>query len=530
MPAWIPCQSLHCYLKPVIFIQGHSRPVEPRVILQAPFSLEAEREVLYHYHWTFKYKVAITEISNGTVIATSVCYHCSPLHKRTAALELTRNHNIFPDYTKNLHGFSVPVSLSSIIPGVQVRTINQKVVPYKTGGQNLRFVLEAARHLNFTPLFFHSTGGGRTGMRLTDGSWNGVVGDVLAGNATIGCCPIISEDRYAVVASLTAIDYVSVVFLHLNARPTASLNFILLPFDNTLWDFLLVFSMVMLIDMNFLARILKSRKTPVFDEWRWSATAIALLGSFFNQGYPLVRKTIEAPLRVLIAHWSLFAIVVSTAYSSVLFKLYMNLPKEEVPTTFLELAASDYEIGMAFYGGALYKFFKDTPNGSPGAKIFERARRMKPPSCWKAAVKPNFACITFDLDVLFFINTKRHSERPSVSAEAKKYQMIDSIVIPKGSVLQGSLENVFRRLNSGGFWSYWLERTFEDLRSEALFKLDAKHGRQPLQKQEDHRSSSMKHLGGLVLGLEIAIVVSIIAFTAEFVTVLCKRFDSKATR
>lgn len=318
------------------------------------------------------------------------------------------------------------------------------------------------------------------------------------------------------------------VFFHLNARLTVSLDFILLPFENTLWDFLLVFSTVALIGMHLFVRVLRSRAS-VRDEWSWSNSVMALLGSFFNQGHPKVRKTFIDPLRLLIAHWSLFAIVISTAYTSVLFKLYMHLPKEKVPTTFQELEASDYEIGMAFYGGALYKFFENTHHRSQEAQIFNRAQKMKPPSCWKAATKTNFACVTFDLDVLFFVNTKPQTERPTVSVGAKKFQMIDSVVISKGSVLKESLESVFGRLNNGGFRLYWLERTFEDLRYEAKLKSNTKQNRHTLPSSEN-RSLSMKHLGRLALAFEMVIVGSVIALVAECASSLCKHIDCRNVR
>ena len=379
------------------------------------------------------------------------------------------NRTLWCDGVSELSPRTLPTSLATRIPGVQVRKAqNGELQLFKTGGHHLRFTIEAARHLNFTLSFVTSTGGGGTGFKMANSTWNGVVGDVLYGRAKLGVASGVTLDRYLIVHSISAIDYLSVIFLHAAPKRSVKGNFMFRPFTLRLW--LLVgtsaFTILAFVILNnVISRIFGSQGQP-----RFADLAVAILGTFFNQGSPALRRAKEAALLIILSHWLVFVLVISTAYASRLFALYTVMPTERMPTTFKELAKSDdLEIGFSYYGGALYNFFGSMLPNSPGAKIFKRMIKMRPPDCLARAEKPNFVCVTFDLDVKFYTNTRLERVRPNIVVSSEvAMQMPGTSIISRNSVLKESFENAFRSLSQGGFSDYWLSRTFGDIRSERL--------------------------------------------------------------
>ena len=477
-------------------------------------------------HWNFKYKILMPFVQSQVKIV-SICMHCDRKVFERAVQGATEKEELFADNTKQLNGHVLQVSLATKIPGIQVKEVNGKLAPFKTGGHHLPCLMETAKQLNFSTDFFTSTGAGTTGLKLSNGTWTGVVGDVLYSRADIGMASLITWDRYHVVRSVAPMDYLSVIFVHANARDVISWAFILWPFSVSVWCFVAVSSAATIACMWLIVHVSRAH---LAEAGTGADIFMAILGSCFNQSNRKLRKTANDTMRVPIMCWSFFAIVISTAYASRLFALYMNAPREKVPSTFHELAESDFEIGMSFYGGALYNLLQRSQPNSAGAKIFSRVKKMKPRECIDSAVKAKFACITYDLDVMLYVNTRSAWDRPAISVGRETaIQMPASAVLPRSSILKESMDSAFIHLSEAGLVPYWRRQTFFDLRNDRS-RLSPGSTREASDSDERHHSLGLNQISGVTITFMAGLTASFFVFMLETGLSVLRKLQRRSSR
>ncbi len=130
-----------------------------------------------------KYKLGLSSDTNGDLVIKSVCFFCNNGSPQVIQHLLYQNlsYNFFPDYTLNLNGYVVRITIPAITAKIEANP-----PPYdglrnaKRGVWKYLFEEYLMVKMNFTYNIFISSGkngkgsGGGTGAQLSNGTWIGM--------------------------------------------------------------------------------------------------------------------------------------------------------------------------------------------------------------------------------------------------------------------------------------------------------------------------------------------------------------------
>ncbi|CAG7831402.1 unnamed protein product [Allacma fusca] len=332
-----------------------------------------------------------------------VCNYCIPSAQVQNLDQIDfRRKALFPNYIRNLNGHTLRASVpSAVVARVGLKFENGG---YKTvRGLQLVLVNLLSQEMNFTYKVFPSSGGGGTGLQLPNGSWAGVVGDIYHDRADFGTGVGISYFRNPLITFLGYYEYISLVLVHGPTQKIFTWRTIFWPFKTASWIYLIFCALVSFFALICLQRgferslklacrhdlsVVHSSEFQIHDIYT------LLFVTLLSQGVKLPQGS---SVRCFVAFWLLFAIVVSTAYTSKLFAFLVFPIHESAPQTFEELADSDYDVGLRYIGGAGYNSFKTSQ--TPALKtIFQRMELVKDSLlCFEKALNSRFCCISYEL-------------------------------------------------------------------------------------------------------------------------------------
>ena len=368
----------------------------------------------------------------------------------------------------DLDGFTLSVSLSTDGPEKQVQLVNGSLEPFKTGGASLRCLLEVGKLMNFTTKIEEASGGGGTGRKSADGSWNGVVGDVYNGRTSLGLMAGFTPERLQSIDICSPFDYVNAVILHAPAESFVSWQSLFRVFSIPVWISAgagIVFTSAFLHVLLKLPQCGDSCRKPSTV----SRVGFGAIPTSTNCGS-------AAAAAAYIICWHFFITIIATAYVSKLFEIFLMPSAGFVPKDFDQLATSDYDIGITYGGGLLYTYFETSKMGSSTYNVFKRMAVMNVNACITAALQKQFACITFDKTSNHFLNThfmKSNGKLPRVVVEyTGQFQTYGSIATEKDSVLKESLDRILQMIFHSGILDVWSRQTEGDMREEYRNQLE----------------------------------------------------------
>uniref|UniRef100_A0A8C4Q6I3 Glutamate receptor n=1 Tax=Eptatretus burgeri TaxID=7764 RepID=A0A8C4Q6I3_EPTBU len=180
----------------------------------------------------------------------------------------------------------------------------------------------------------------RYGNLESDGSWNGMIGELLHKKADVGISGItITPERESVVDfTKRYMDYSVGVLLH---RPSDSpgLFALLLPIDTATWACLILAIAVVGLLFYLLNRITPrqdAHNTPSFSASLW-----LIYGSFTQQGPEVINSSMSS--RMVLAVWWLFALIVVSSYTANLTAL-LTINRMDPPVRSLHDLARQSEL------------------------------------------------------------------------------------------------------------------------------------------------------------------------------------------
>ncbi|CAL8146835.1 unnamed protein product [Orchesella dallaii] len=362
-------------------------------------------------------KTAITSQKIGAKLKFKVAFYPtrnSIAMKSTGRFEtinsLDLNSLLFQNGAKKL--FSLyPYNLKDLINGYTVKVSVPYYTTYFTWGYDANgnpklisgtFYMEWLETLkvkyNFTTDYFLTSEGGSSATQHGSGvneSWAGGVGDVLNGIADISFNIAHTLERHGVVEWATPFFYSGIVFVVRKGKIQYPKNIILCPFTLEVWLIIGACISATVIFMKMFERM--EAKHPV-SEREISTDWIKMIGYVFATLLEQSRKLKKrngTPFRIFTGFWLLFALVMATAFKAKL-TLLMGFPNAlSFATTFEQLAASEFSIGINGAGKAerTYTLFSSGHIKSY-KKIFRRAK-LFPDSyqCVSEAAARPFACI-----------------------------------------------------------------------------------------------------------------------------------------
>ena len=181
-----------------------------------------------------KYKLCIPS-SLMQPIAFTACLYCNSGMSTVIPVNIADSSfdEIFPDLLNNFHGKTMRISVPMFSPRLtEIQKINGT---WQSDRGIFNTILKTFMvQYNFTCEYFPSTGGG-TGMQLENGSWIGVVGDVLSYAADIGQVNGQTWSRNKMVGYTFPITYEWLTFTTAEPVPYYSWRAVYWPLGNFVW-------------------------------------------------------------------------------------------------------------------------------------------------------------------------------------------------------------------------------------------------------------------------------------------------------
>ncbi|CAG7690686.1 unnamed protein product [Allacma fusca] len=359
---------------------------------------------------------------------------------------------------KHFFGRQLRISLSTrILSRVETRRVASTTseVKYDFDRGLYKYLLrEFEKRLNFTTVVFPSTGGGSSGNLLENGSWTGLLGDVITGKADIGFAAGGNWLRFQYVDTNSA----------LNQTTPRSLS-----------------------DDSQIKKCLKKMDAMEFVVLAFFERSSKIQGNF--------------SVRTFAGFWSLVGLVISTLYKGKIVGLLAFPHYPTAPQNFDELAASDYSWGLQFYGGLAYDLFRLSSN--PTLKYLASKMELEPNAtrCYERARNSKFSCITYGGRADYSIK-RNFSNMFGISdltvAPSREFITSAAPAVKKRSYLILIFDWIISKAVDSGFIEKWVLMDYELIRQEKLkASLNGKGNVfVELQHDQDHSILTLKNLKG----------------------------------
>ncbi|CAG7727939.1 unnamed protein product, partial [Allacma fusca] len=223
-------------------------------------------------------------------------------------------------------------------------------------------------------------------------------------------------------------------------------------------------------------RLLKKRKhfTPAADESTIAKnilpehisrlTLFAIVKPILNQNgldSQILLKNVKDNLtRFVLGNWFLMLIVPMCAYESKLIEMIALPYTKQPPSTFAELAESNYEIGAVFWTGVIESSFLAL-NNNMSKKITERAQEYGyfDPDCFQLIFDGEKACLAFkgiieNIGVNFLVDVKKR-KMYITSKENLFPSAVSSAVSKHYPFLADALNQLTCALETAGMYKHW---------------------------------------------------------------------------
>ncbi|CAL8142348.1 unnamed protein product [Orchesella dallaii] len=320
--------------------------------------------------------------------------------------------------------------------------------------------------LNMTIDIITSSNGG-TGTLLPNGSWVGVVGDVVNGRAHFGALTAAVYERFRMLAFTHCIEYQSFVFIYGKHEHVLLWKSLIVPFQMSLWICLAlsfvvgnVFLILMITSLNKNESVNHKPENQLLTSmWTPGKIVEYTYGAFV--GNPS-QDPVVTPVRIFLIFWVFFALLISTAYQSKLASALAVPPLDEPPLTYQGLINSTYKWGMLKVGDAIYNLWKFSKNPTY-QQLFKGMELYHDPfRCVKEAVNRKFCCFIWSsaLDLISARNmtntgTTVNTLRESPRSYSEFFQGL-SFPMLKDNPLEEDFDGIVHQVVSQDLPAKWL--------------------------------------------------------------------------
>ncbi|CAG7824729.1 unnamed protein product [Allacma fusca] len=426
---------------------------------------------------------------------------------------------------RHFFGRQLRIALMTRVPSrIETRRIASTTseVKYDFDRGLYKFLLrEFEKRMNFTMDVFPSTGGGSTGNLLEDGSWTGVMGDVITGKADIGFSAGGNWLRFQYVDTNSGImEFMFLSFATGKQPAEYSWMAIFLPFSFLVWCICVISfigAFIIILALNQTTPRSLSDDSQIKTYLKKMDAMEFVVSAFFEKSSKIQGNF---SVRNFAGFWSLVGLVMSTLYKGKIVGLlaFPNYPT--APRNFDELAASDYSWGLQFYGGLAYDLFRLSSN--PTLKYLASKMELEPNAtrCYERARNSKFSCITYGAMADYSIqkNFSNKFGKSDVSV-APSREFITSVApaVKKRSYLIRIFDWMISKTVDSGLIDRWVLMDYELMRQEKLkASLNGKGNVfVELQHDQDHSILTLKNLKGAFVILVVGGAWSLILFLFE---------------
>lgn len=473
-----------------------------------------------------KNKVGIRLSKNTSIISFySTCFFCasggfpilnviSIVNQASEGFSLSSSsvESLFPDLLQDFHGKEFTVSTPTLARWlVEIRQTSSGNWVNRRGVMNSALML-VMRKYNCTGRHFPSIGGGGTGYRFPNGTWIGVVGDVLSGAAEIGQTVGHVYSRNKVVGFSFPVVYEWLTFTTGKPRPHYSWKSVYWPFTPLIWLLVITSTLLTFFSLTFLLKATSQRRNA-------TKTTFYIVRTFLEQDAKSMETRPTNTIRMFMAFWLIFALLITTSYRSKLVSVLAFPVVDEPPATFVSLAqATKFEIALQYLRGAAYTLMKTSPNPT-FQTIFQRMQlEENDAQCFQRAIGKPFSCISWD-SVASFVYHKNLSDKngnvPLVKSQDTSTFIAVGIIFQKRVVYRTKFNSVIFRAFDMGFMGKWKEVDYEFIRNERREWERATNRSQVVYAHDLKDILTLQNLSGTFGLLTVGLLGGLLVFVSE---------------
>jgi hypothetical protein len=368
--------------------------------------------------------------------------------------------------------------------------------------------------LNFTIELSLSPG---SGIKLPNGTWTGVMSDILGGDADIGMCTAETYERSLDVGFPPAVVTERVSFVSRPPQRVFEWKAIFWPFRPFVWASLLFVIFVSVIMVRLSYYILS---TP--ENKRWKSDQVfefickVLLGNC--RQYP---KKLPKTIKIYIVVWLLCGSIVTTAYLSKLIGFLTFPVLEKIPQNAEELVDSDFKWGLTYFGGAAYSIIKSSRVKSYEKIFIKMELNTDIIKCLTRTIDSKYICLSYEIIPKFYLNRRidlQAGDGPFVVQRNSFLFLPVGIAMEKRAVFGPNLEKAIRSFDAAGLIPFWERMDFRQVRKVILDQEMKKHEKikkDTLQAAET-QALTWRHIYGAFTVFVSGIVLAVIIFASEF--------------
>lgn len=203
------------------------------------------------------------------------CYYCADGEEGIGSFdkiyetptEIQTMEEVFPDVTKNFQKHVLKITAPPAPPLVLIIPSKSNPKVNAIHGQQKAILEGIANKHNFTYTLY-SAPGGSTGSKLPNGSWSGVMGEILNGRADIGLSVAIAYDRSEIADFTVSVFYAFLVLVSTKPIPFFEWEAIFYPFKATAWLALIAATVLTLYLYQYLHNKALPLEVPSRKRWK----------------------------------------------------------------------------------------------------------------------------------------------------------------------------------------------------------------------------------------------------------------------
>ena len=300
---------------------------------------------------------------------------------------------MFPDFTSSMNGSILQAASSNGLEFVMNFKIAADGQAFLDGGfANQLFLLLQQRH-KFRYSLTLRRGFGKRGP---NGTFDGFLKLMQDGEAeyTMDVARILERAEVVIWMPITHFSKL-VFFTRAPSQFVTNWKQIVQPFESVLWAVLSI-SMLLLCFVFSIIIFLPQQGIKSPKATAWSKGVDYIVRPMLDQCIEDTAWNRNELLKVLTTLWLVLSMIISTAYRAKLVVLRSEGIQEDVPRTFAELEASDYEIYLHYVGGALMKSFEGALNPVHIAIRKRLILEKNVTKCFENVIHRKAACVALD--------------------------------------------------------------------------------------------------------------------------------------
>ncbi|CAL8110958.1 unnamed protein product [Orchesella dallaii] len=363
---------------------------------------------------------------------------------------------LFPDYMTDFNGVLIRMCAPKIAPRFTLTP--QPDGSYKLTRGLYKYMVEDALQVRYNFTYeitkSHEYAVGNLDSNL---QWNGIMKDVLENRVDVGLCVGMTFHRFSYIEFGSIIEAEYLTFSSGNRPPFLSWKAIFWAFRKDMWIATSVAFFLASLVMYLLVKCGRTEEKVINS---FESVCRYLYITFVDQSIDDPRSW---HLRVFCGAWLFYSLVVSNAFREKLFG-FLGFPLQaRLPQSFQELADSNFDIGLQFYGGAAYNHIKSSKTGALNKIGGRMTLETDPIRCFTKALDKKFTCIHYH-GAAEFVRARnlsdRHGKSNIVVAPASTLLLPISFIMQKDHLLMEKFNSVVKSVRDMGLVSEWKRMDF----------------------------------------------------------------------